>query len=154
MTAEQTELLRIIRHHCRGLAGARTIEVLGAMMEERGMKVARRWVEATIHELVLRGYPVGTACIGDAKGVFWIGTVADWEMAYRNIDMRFRPLAQRRRALLDLRRRGLRPMRITDGTGKVEVGVGGDGRLSRMETDAGGQGVLFSAAGQPAKGEG
>ena len=151
MTAEQTELLRIIRHHCQGLAGARTIEVLGAMMEERGMKVARRWVEATIHELVLRGYPVGTACIGDAKGVFWIGTVADWEAAYRNIDMRFRPLAQRRRALLDLRRRGLRPMRITDGTGAVEVAVGRDGRLTRMETEPGGQGRLFSAAGQTAK---
>jgi hypothetical protein len=164
MTAEQAELLRIIRHHCQGLAGARTIEVLGAMMsakrdlagggEERGMKVARRWVEATIHELVLRGYPVGTACIGDAKGVFWIGTVADWEAAYRNIDMRFRPLAQRRRALLDLRRRGLRPMRITDGTGGVEVAVGRDGTLSRMEMDAGGQGRLFSAAGQTAKGGG
>ena len=151
MTAEQTELLRIIRHHCQGLAGARTIEVLGAMMEERGLKVARRWVEATIHELVLRGYPVGTACIGDSKGVFWIGTVADWEAAYQNIDMRFRPLAQRRRALLDLRRRGLRPMRITDGTGTVEVEVGRDGRLTRMETDAGGQGRLFSAAGQGAK---
>jgi hypothetical protein len=29
VTAEQTELLRIVRHHCQGLAGARTIEAFG-----------------------------------------------------------------------------------------------------------------------------
>ncbi|HUX00823.1 MAG TPA: hypothetical protein VMY35_07570 [Phycisphaerae bacterium] len=148
MTADQTELLRIIRHHCQGLAGARTIEALGAMMGGRGFKVARRWVEAAIHDLVLHGYPVGTTCVGPEKGVFWIRTVADWQVAYDNIEMRFRPLAQRRRALLDLRRRKLRPLRITDGTGAAEVEVGEDGRLSRTPTDPGGQGRLFEAAGQ------
>jgi len=164
MTADQTELLRIIRHHCQGLAGARTIEALGSMLEARGVKVARRWIEATLHELVLRGYPVGTACVGPEKGVFWIVSVGDWQAAYDNIEMRFRPLAQRRAALLDLRRRKLRsatrdlakggPLRLTDGTGAVEVAVGRDGRMERMEIDAGGQGRLFSAAGQTAKGGG
>jgi len=154
MTAEQAELLRIVRHHCQGLAGARTIEALGTMLAERGVKVARRWVEATLHELVLAGYPVGTACVGPEKGVFWIVSVGDWKTAYGNIEMRFRPLAKRRAALLDLRRRKLRPLRVTDGTGAVEVAVGRDGALTRTPTDPGGQGRLFEAAGQTAKGGG
>ena len=151
MTAEQAELLRIVRHHCQGLAGARTIDSLVAMLEVRGFKVARRWAEATIHELSLRGYPIGTGCIGATKGVFWIRNDGDWVVAYENIDMRFRPLGQRRAALLDLRRRKYRPLRITDGTGTVEVGIARDGSLERTPTDRAGNAMLFDvAAGQSA----
>ena len=157
MTAEQAELLRIIRHHCQGLAGARTIDSLVAMLGVRGFRVARRWAEATIHSLSLRGYPVGTGCVGATKGVFWIRNDGDWAVAYENIDMRFRPLGQRRRALLDLKRRKFRPLRITDGTGTAQIEVGADGRIERTPTDRAGHAMLFDvAAGQsasPARGE-
>ena len=150
MTAEQAELLRILRHHCQGMGGCRTIESLVSVLGARGFTVVRRDVERWLHEFCLAGYPVGTGCVGATKGVFWIRTVGDWEIAYRNIEMRFRPLAQRRAALLDLRQRKLRPLRMTDGTGDVEIEVGRDGRIERMEADAGGQGVLFTTAGQKA----
>ena len=148
MTVEEAELVRILKNHCQGLAAARTIEVLGRLLAERGFPVARRWIEATLHELVLRGQPVGTCCIGPAKGVFWIHSVQDWKAAFENIEMRFRPLAQRRAALLNLRRRSLRPLRLTDGRGR-EVRLEG-GRIERAAVDAAGNLLLFDPAGQRA----
>jgi len=157
MTAEQTELGRtlatILRAEARGAARARPIDQLVEDLRARGFEVERRDVERSLASMAHAGLPLGATCNRAAgrMGVFWFQSEGDARLALANIDQRFRPLNIRRRHCLDWIARLRRGGRITDGTGAVEVAVGRDGTLSRMETDAGGQGRLFSAAGQGAK---
>ena len=152
MTPEQSEILRILRHHARGHLAARTIDRLVGDLAARGTTVSRRVVEQAIHDLACEGWPVGTGCTGPAKGAFWIVTPADLEHALRNIESRFRPLAIRRRALHALKRRHLRPpagaqASITNAAGTQAVMVSRDGQIDRTPIDEEGQGLLFARPG-------
>lgn len=156
MTAEQTELGRtlvaILRAEARGAARARPIDQLVVDLQARGFEVGRRDVERSLAAMAHAGLPLGATCnrAAECMGVFWFQAESDARLALANIDQRFRPLSIRRRHCLDWIARLRRAGRITDGTGAVEIDVGEDGRLRRMETDPGGQGRLFNAAGQSA----
>ena len=146
-------LAAILRADARGAAHARPIDRLVEDLRGRGIAVERRDVERTLAAMAHAGLPLGATCAREEgkMGVFWFQTEADARVAFKNIERRFKPLAIRRRRCLDWIARLHRSGRVTDGTGTVEVAVGRNGALTRMPTDPGGQGRLFSTAGQGAK---
>ena len=161
-TPAHRALCRHLKDECRGEERAETQKTLLRRLAEAGCPTTPREIFYLIRDLVLSGYPVGTS----GKGVFWCIRRDEIVRARRYLMSRFDDLRARADALEKLVRRwgeaSAEPLlegavlaekkRTPDGKGAaVEIAIGLDGRLTRMEMDTGGQGLLFPTAGQAAK---
>jgi len=90
-------VLGYLRKNCQGRAAARTTAWIAADLTALGLdRVDSRAVRDALADLVLGGWPVGTAT-GRPSGAFLCADREDFRAGYRNLTRRFRSQAARAR---------------------------------------------------------
>jgi len=92
----QLLILGYLRKYAVGRAAARTQPRIAGDLRDLGLTVGTRDVRDALADLVLGGWPVGTAT-GRPSGAFLCADREDFRAGYRNLTRRFRSQAARAR---------------------------------------------------------
>jgi len=106
-------VLGYLRKNCQGRAAARTQPRIAGDLRDLGLTVGTRDVRDALADLVLGGWPVGTAT-GRPSGAFLCADREDFRAGYRNLTRRIRAQAGRARRFKATAEAALSGQRVFD----------------------------------------